>query len=65
MNQAITESDKIKSLRELLSIVVENTKRANQAKAAKADKEERALFKHVTILLGREPHGSELMPLRQ
>jgi hypothetical protein len=59
------ESEKIESLRTLLSLVVENTKREMQGKKSQSDKEEKAVFKHLTTVLGREPEMNEYIQARK
>jgi len=55
----------IESLRELLSLVVANTKREMQGKPANTTREEKLLQAHVERVLGRKPEPSELARVRQ
>lgn len=59
------ESEKIESLRTLLSLVVENTKREMQGKKSQSDREQKAVFKHLTTVLGREPEMNEFVQARK
>jgi len=54
------ESEKIENLRQLLSLVVENTKREMQGKRGQADKEAKLIERHVQCLLGRAANPAEL-----
>ena len=61
VKQASSEdAGRIESLRELLSLVVANTKRENAGKAPAASKEDKALTQHIGILLGRTPTPEEV-----
>jgi hypothetical protein len=59
-NPTVEERNRIESLRELLSIVVTNTKRDMQGKTTQAEREEKRMKAHLTFLLGREPSKAEL-----
>jgi hypothetical protein len=58
--QAQLESRKVESLRELLSLVVTNTKREMQGKTSNSSREDKAVENHLAILLGRKPEAAEL-----
>jgi hypothetical protein len=57
---AKTEQIKINSLKSLLDLVVENTKKEFRGRAGNTEKEQRLLTNHMEILLGRKPKQEEL-----
>ena len=63
--QANTESQKIEAFRTFLSLVVENTKREMQGKKSQSEKEAKAAFKNLTLILGREPTMNEFTEARK
>jgi hypothetical protein len=58
-------SQSISALRDLLSLVVENTKRSASNKPAKDKQEASATAKALTLLLGRKPTPDEVAAARR
>jgi hypothetical protein len=58
-------SESIKALRDLLSLTVENTKRAAQNKPAKEAQEAKATAHTLALLLGRKATPDEISAARR
>lgn len=54
------DAEKIQSVRGLLSVAQENTKKGMQGKAGNAQKEAKAVKNVLQFVLGREPNQDEV-----